>query len=41
MTTLARALQNQRIDGGRHERDSLYTIEGCRTPFRVTSAWHR
>jgi hypothetical protein len=41
MSTLARALHDQRVDGGRHEMDSLYTIEDCRMPFRVTSAWHR
>jgi hypothetical protein len=41
MTTLARAVQYQRVDGGRHELDSLYTIEGCRMPFRATCAWHR
>jgi hypothetical protein len=41
MTTLARAVQNQRVDGGRHEMDSLYTIESCRMPFRVGDAWHR
>ncbi|HET6980556.1 MAG TPA: hypothetical protein VFI53_00370 [Myxococcaceae bacterium] len=41
MTTLDRAVQYQRVDGGRHGLDSLYTIEGCRMPFRATSAWHR
>jgi hypothetical protein len=30
MTTLARAMHHQRVDGGRHEMDSLYTIEDCR-----------
>jgi hypothetical protein len=41
MTTLARVMQNQRVDGGRHEMASLYTIEDRRMPFRVTGAWHR
>jgi hypothetical protein len=41
MTTLARAVQNQRVDRGRHEMGSLYTIEECRMSVRVTGAWHR
>ena len=41
MTTLAKVTQNQRVDGGRHGMTSLYTIEDCRMPLRVTGAWHR